>query len=330
MGKAKTFILDYARSLDNSLARVSSRYLESPPGVVVFLFHSIIPDDEWSEFMPLNYRYALQWSKLFEMVDYFEGRQYEFISASRLTEPLDRSKSYMCITFDDGYANNYQAISDLEVHGIPSSLFASTYNIESGESFWWDVLYRLRMKSSSIDDILAEEAMLNTLSLDEIKNYLKAQDSQIDFQAVGALDRPLTSKELRELADKPNVSIGNHTHTHQNLTTLNPDELVRELKDCTQRLIEWGIDPLNQIAYPGGLFDSSVLEQVNAQEFQLAHTDRYIRNELKENGALKYPLQLGRFIISCRRDVKLQCQLADARYSILKSYSIYQESLRQS
>jgi len=329
MGKAKTFILDYARRLDNSLARASSRYLDSPPGVVVFLFHSIIPDEDWSEYMPLNYRYALQSSKLFEMIEYFGERTYEFISAERMTEALDPDKSYLCVTFDDGYANNFRAISDLEKLGIPSTLFATTHNINNGESFWWDVLYRLRMKSSSIEEILKEEAMLNTLTLSEIKEYLSAQKSDLSFQPQGDLDRPLTKQELREMADKPNVFIGNHTHRHQNLMSLSKEELIRDLTDCTSYLNEWGISPLSQLAYPGGIFDSAILEQVKELRFQIGYTDRYIRNELTIDGALKQPLQLGRFIVSCRRDVKLQCQLADSRYSILKSYSIYQKSLRQ-
>jgi len=323
MGKAKTLILDFARQLDNSLARASSTYLDSPPGVVVFLFHSIIPDEEWSESMPLNYRYALQRSKLFEMVEYFNERKYEFISTQRLTEPLDAEKSYLCVTFDDGYANNYEAIADLEKLDIPATLFATTSNIESGESFWWDVLYRLRMKSSSIDDILSEEAMLNTLPISEIKEYLLGQKAQLSFQPKGDLDRPLRKHELKELADKKNVFIGNHTHRHQNLTSLSKEDLVLDLSDCSDRLRDWGIECQNQLAYPGGIFDTDILEQVKEQRFQLGYTDRYIRNELTTNGALNQPLQLGRFIVSCRRDVKLQCQLADSRYSVLKSYSRY-------
>ncbi len=277
--------------------------------------------------MPLNYRYALTDEKLFQMVDYFENRDYKFISAKSLAGQLDPDEKYVSITFDDGYANNIEAISRLWERKIPSTLFATTHNIESGESFWWDTLYRARAQNNSIETILAEESMLNELNHDQIKDYFSSVFSSSDFNPKSEFDRPISPRELKVLQESTNLSIANHTHLHQNLTCLAEEEVYEEISTSHKLLEKWDLSPIRQVAYPGGMSNNSIREQLKKESFDLGYTDRYLRNAIGGGGTIVYPLQIGRYIISCRRDVLQQCQLADARYSLLKSYSIIKNPL---
>lgn len=47
----------------------------------------------------------------------------------------------ICLTFDDGYADNYlNALPILEQFGFSATFFISTQCIETGNAYWWDFL----------------------------------------------------------------------------------------------------------------------------------------------------------------------------------------------
>ena len=57
---------------------------------------------------------------------------------------VKRNQPAIIITFDDGYADNYQnALPILEELEIPATFFITTGRIDSDREFWWDDLERL-------------------------------------------------------------------------------------------------------------------------------------------------------------------------------------------
>ncbi len=129
----------------------------SPTGskAIVLMYHRVaeLKTDPWQlSVSPQNFE---------EQISVLQKKKYKFISTNELAEQMENnsiSAKTACITFDDGYADNYtNAAPVLENHGIKACFFICTGYIGSGKKFWWD----------SLEDILLNSPELPTsLSLD--------------------------------------------------------------------------------------------------------------------------------------------------------------------
>lgn len=90
-------------------------------------------------------------------------------------------------------------------------------------------------------------------------------------------DRParlLSWDQLATVADDPLIDIGNHTLTHPDLTTLDDEQLRREINGAHDRLRDrLGVD-VTGFCYPGGSYDGRVADIV-AQRHEYAVTVRF-------------------------------------------------------
>jgi len=73
-----------------------------------------------------------------------------------------------------------------------------------------------------------------------------------------APDRRMTCEQLRSL-QTAGMTIGAHTRTHPNLTTLNTNELVSEIHGCKADLEAVLGNSVDFLAYPGGRFNKDVV-----------------------------------------------------------------------
>lgn len=153
-----------------------------------------------------------------EHLQYLTAR-YEVIATKTLEQRI-RNKALtgkeLCITFDDGYQDNFtHGLPLLEKFKVPAAIFITTSNLGGRADFAWD------------------------------KNY--TQSDRATF---------LSPEEIRSLSKNPLITIGAHTHTHVNLTTL-PEELVRSELSKSKSILEEIIGkPIETFAYPfGGQFD---------------------------------------------------------------------------
>jgi peptidoglycan/xylan/chitin deacetylase (PgdA/CDA1 family) len=80
--------------------------------------------------------------------------KYNVISLSELvTQLADHSLSdnSICITFDDGYSDNFfNAIPLLEKYHCPASFFITTQYIGRNQLFWWDELQNIILATGSL------------------------------------------------------------------------------------------------------------------------------------------------------------------------------------
>ncbi len=184
----------------------------------------------------------------------------------------DIHEKSIVITFDDGYADNFQyALPILEKYKAPATVFVCT---EPSGEFWWDTLDRIIYNASESKDNLNWNGMklsLSTVSerkktcyalhphfkamlpefrvkaLQELANILN-----VSFDRINDENRLLSDQELRLLSESPYITIGGHTITHTSLTiepTFLQQKEISNSKAQIESLIEKSI---NVFSYPFG------------------------------------------------------------------------------
>ena len=152
------------------LSKISNRI----KGVAIILMYHRICDleiDPWG--LSVN-------SDNFEQQLLVLKRKFNVISLTELVERLNQKKSLkncVCITFDDGYLDNYlNAKPLLEKYNCPATFFIPTYFIGSSMQFWWDELAEIILKSPKLPLHISLNINDELLMFDLENELLTAQD----------------------------------------------------------------------------------------------------------------------------------------------------------
>lgn len=198
----------------------------------------------------------------------------ELVDGTLRSAPRQRS---VVLTFDDGYADNLAAAQPI-VAGLelPMTIFVTGDPIIRGERFWWDELVELlwqpadrpRTVTVEVDGrarsfpLFTEQQRakacaqlhrrLRPLEQDERRGILDGIAAQLAAQPASGGGRPLTTAELKELADLPGVTIGAHTMQHRALSSMPPAERLAELRESRRFIQDTVLRPVDFFSYPFG------------------------------------------------------------------------------
>lgn len=121
---------------------------------VVLMYHRIadVKYDPWQlSVSPANFEQQLKVLK-----DHFK-----VIPVSELIQQVHNNhirKDAVCLTFDDGYADNYLAAKPLlEKYNCPATFFIASKYIGAASQFWWDELEDIMLGSSRLPSSLSLE-----------------------------------------------------------------------------------------------------------------------------------------------------------------------------
>lgn len=175
----------------------------------------------------------------------------------------------LCITFDDGYADNFSvALPILRAQGLPATFFIASGYMNGG-TMWNDriilALRRLRrpvdLRPLGLPDFQPADVSRLRGSLDDIVRSVKyrapEERERIADQLVGLsgstpLPRMMmTPEEVRQMADA-GMEIGAHTVTHPILAQVPLDVAEAEIIRSKTQLEEMTGRPVELFAYPNG------------------------------------------------------------------------------
>lgn len=187
---------------------------------------------------------------------------------------VDANRKYVVITFDDGYADNYQfALPILEKYHVPATIFVSTDLIDTNEMYWWDelekifildkylgefvfdnVLYRIKDSADSERVCLTIRNRIKNMGPVERKKSMSALRSALgQAQPYDTELRCMNTSELAEMAASSVITIGGHTKSHLSMGSRHSVELLRSEMTESINLLEKKIGKKVEVfAYPFG------------------------------------------------------------------------------
>ncbi|EKD97525.1 MAG: polysaccharide deacetylase [uncultured bacterium] len=175
-----------------------------------------------------------------------------------------------CITFDDGYADNYTlAAPILAKWRVPATFFIATSYIEGG-CMWNDsVIEAIRMASSGILELTSFGLGRHKLSdassrhnacktiLQQLKYFSQEKRDSISFEIGKISGLPsdlapmMTTKQLRALR-KLGMELGAHTETHPILERVSDNQAEAEIRLSKEQLERILNETVTSFAYPNG------------------------------------------------------------------------------
>lgn len=269
----------------------------------VLMFHRVLPSERRAKIQGLRgLEVSIQYFN--DVLDYFTQSGYVWISLDELDYDLKQGtlkKKFACITFDDGYRDNFEIVLPLLARRkIPFTIFLTTFFAEKKMFPWWyaleDLLIQKRPKTLTLLDS-NDTVNLSTYAHAEIEKIynqlsLKIRHQNLDenfqqrlltwFRRYGV--EPETYANLQYAWDEiksamdPVLTIGAHTVSHRPLSLLSKEDALDEIR--AGRLdIEAKLNvPVKFFAYPFGSADSCGPREfllARDENFSLAFTTRY-------------------------------------------------------
>ena len=244
--------------------------LASPAGprarLSILIYHRVLSvDDEFNTWDVTARDFELQMRALSEQ-----------FSPLPLTEAVERLAARslparaVCVTFDDGYADNAEvALPILLKHRVPATFFIATGYLDGGRMWNDTVTEAIRTLAAPALDLSSWG--LGTIALDSVDarraavevilpalKYMPGPEREARAAHLGELagiarqsNLMMREEQVRELHDS-GMAIGAHTVTHPILRNTAPDIAKREIVDSGRRLAEIVRQPTRVFAYPNG------------------------------------------------------------------------------
>ena len=256
----KTTFKSIVKSLDHVVSKTHVSLFSEKKSLVTFLFHGLFNNESEVKLNHVAPQQAITTGNFRQFIEYYLKHDYLFVSPMDVIKGLVPNKNYALITFDDGYYNNHLALPILQEYKVPAVFFISANHILQNKCYWWDIVYRERIKNSTPIEIIDKEIInLKQQKNDQIERYIKDEFGTMAFHPIGDIDRPFNAKELKQFSENEFVFIGNHTCNHAILTNYSYAEMKSEILGAQKAIHDiTGITPIS-IAYPNGDFEVDMI-----------------------------------------------------------------------
>lgn len=267
-------------------------------GGIVLMYHEVLPDTcplpAWTVVRESDFRWQIR----------YLHQHFDIISmdaaVSRLAGGHRSQRPFAVITFDDGYSGNAQTVLPImESMGLPFLVYIATQALVEQTIYWHDRVinllgsgkaqgvkvqlqsgqqHRFSLPSSQVTDRrrwTAVQRLLNFLKqLAPTERQLLVEEIVANSEQTGAALAMLEPEELRRLAASTCVTIGSHTHGHELLVQLEPEQIAAKVKTANTLLNELiGYTP-SHFAYPYGDYNQQVVEQIKKAGYGTAVTTK--------------------------------------------------------
>ncbi len=203
-------------------------------------------------------------------------KTHSILKVSEFFEILNSKKTFpknaVLITFDDGYADNFQnALPILEKLNLQALFFIATARLNSKDLFWWDeldlIFDSVKRGTADLEDLVKKYGLETTEDLYQFylmkcktSEALSKRNFLIDeLRSRITLDESLKAQyeflsidELKALSQSKHAVIGAHTVNHLSLGHLPLNEQRNEILGSMNHLQEILQIPIRHFSFPYG------------------------------------------------------------------------------
>ena len=245
MGKTLKSILSNLMYV-SGISAISRKYF-SNKGNFILMFHGVskrkdplLPKDLQPHLSIFEFEFIIKWL----------GKRFNFIS---IEEAIRENKNGILLTFDDGFNNNYTNVYPiLKKYRIPGLFFVSTQHI------------------------IDQKNWLGFIQRSDNHKYFKKDLSK---ESKSEFFDGISKKNLKTMASDHLITIGSHTISHPQLTTLSSKKVSFELEKSKTFLEKLTGKSIYTFAYPFGIYDERVISLVKEAGYKFAFSTDVIKNQ---------------------------------------------------
>jgi peptidoglycan/xylan/chitin deacetylase (PgdA/CDA1 family) len=226
-------------------------------------------------------------------------------------------KFNVCITFDDGFANNFKyALPLLEKYQMPAAFFVTAIRDAGYDILWNDFLgivsyygpmhldYQQRQYSKNKDGRYTERGTGKTLV-----EYLKEERFDAKAEMMNNLrqlfpEKPdeeeywkqMTPDEIRELSRSQFVTIGSHGYYHNRMDKLSLDDMSKEMADSKNYLQHLIDREIKAFAFPYGNYSRDMVEEAKKLGFTQLLAMDFFYPEDKDDDSMRERFTVNPFL----------------------------------
>lgn len=163
----------------------------------------------------------------------YKQKGFRFVSIDDVCTILEKGKvdkPFVCLTFDDGYRDNYtNALSILKKEQVPFAIYITTGFVDNKQSMWWYPNERLGLSRDELLNLDAEPLCTigaHTITHPKLEN-LSAQEQRVEIKP--------SKQELESLLGH---SVDHFSYPHGSYN----EDTIAIVKECGFRtaLMAWG------------------------------------------------------------------------------------------
>lgn len=256
--------------------------LHSTIGKRILVYHGVCEKDH------LRYNYSFITKKNFEKQLQLYLTHFNIVSLDDYyNNNLKSDKFNVCLTFDDGLANNfYHVLPILDRYQVPATFFITGIR-DAGYNVLWNNFLDAVSKFGPSRLVLNADTYhkrsgkyvsektgqtLNTIlrngdfaekenMICELKPFFEKAKGDQEFWL------QMTNEQVRALSTRPFITIGCHGYYHNDLSTLSRDSVESELKLNKEYLEKLCGKEIDSLAFPYGSYTSQVVDAAKAAGF---------------------------------------------------------------
>ena len=247
-------------------------------GERMLIYHGICEKDH-TRFNPIFLT-----AKMFEEHLRYFKKYFQVVSLAEYMEgPAADNAFRVCLSFDDGFANNHRFVLPLlKKYNVPAVFFITAARACGEEILWNDFLnmftkygpakiewnsveykrnrFRRYVNEQGIalaDELRKEPLVVKHAMIEKFSrqfDYRKNENDRVYWQL-------LSETEIREMSDCPLVTIAAHSLCHNDLRYLKADEAEADFRESGKWLESITGKPVQAYAFPYGAYSTSLADQ---------------------------------------------------------------------
>ncbi|SEN40469.1 Polysaccharide deacetylase [Mucilaginibacter gossypiicola] len=286
---------------------------ENARGSRIVLYHNVCKSD------PHKFNTLFLTAERFEEHLQYYKKHFNVVSLNDYyAGNFSNEKFNVCITFDDGLANNYHYVLPLLTkYRVPATFFVTAIRDAGFDILWNDMLsiagyygpdrftykndtYHKNRNNKYVDvNGIPYADKLRAGSFDEKASLMSFLEQLTGFKTNQQDDDywlQMTPAQIKTMSASAFVTIGAHSYYHNDLACIHPAAAASEMAMCKEYLENLTGRQINSFAFPYGSYHKQVLKDAKAAGYtQLLATD-FIKPQDGQDNTMRERLTVNSFI----------------------------------